>query len=353
MTQIADLETPCVVIDLARVEANLKRAQDHASANGYRLRPHIKTHKLPRFARRALDLGAVGITVQKLGEAEVMAGAGLEDIFLPYNIVGEKKLSRLKALNEKITLSLTADSPDTVAGYAATFADPGSKPLTVLIECDTGGARCGVQSPAQALALARQIVVSPGLRFGGLMSYPPRGRYAEADRWLADAKSLLEAAGIDVPVISSGNSPDIWHTGDTVVTERRPGTYIYFDRSQVDFGVATYADCALTVLTTVVSRPTATRIVVDAGSKSLSSDLLNQTTYGAVLGHEDITVSSLSEEHGVIELKEAADWPRVGDRIRIIPNHACVVSNLFDSVQLMSTDGSIETVPVAARGRVD
>jgi len=210
-----------------------------------------------------------------------------------------------------------------------------------------------VQSPAQALALARQIVMSHGLRFGGLMSYPPRGRFAEADRWLADAKAMLEAAGIEVPVITSGNSPDIWHTGDTVVTERRPGTYIYFDRSQVDFGVATYADCALTVLTTVVSRPTATRIVIDAGSKSLSSDLLNQTTYGAVLGHEDITVTSLSEEHGVIELKEPADEPRVGDRIRIIPNHACVVSNLFDTVQLLNVDGTVESEPVAARGRVD
>jgi len=353
MTKIDDLDTPCVVIDLARVEANLRRVQEHASANGYRLRPHIKTHKLPRFAKRALELGAIGITVQKLGEAEVMADAGLGDVFLPYNIIGEKKLSRLRALNEKITLSLTADSPDTVAGYAATFADPGARPLTVLIECDTGGARCGVQSPAQALALARQIVMSPGLRFGGLMSYPPRGRFAEADRWLADAKAMLEAAGIEVPVITSGNSPDIWHTGDTVVTERRPGTYIYFDRSQVDFGVATYADCALTVLTTVVSRPTATRIVIDAGSKSLSSDLLNQTTYGAVLGHEDITVTSLSEEHGVIELKEPADEPRVGDRIRIIPNHACVVSNLFDAVQLLNVDGTVESEPVAARGRVD
>ena len=353
MIKLDDLETPCVVIDLARVEANLKRAQDHASANGYALRPHIKTHKLPRFARRALELGAVGITVQKLGEAEVMADAGLTDIFLPYNIIGSKKLSRLKALNERIALKVTADSPDTIAGYAAAFANPGAKPLTVLIECDTGGGRCGAQSPTQALALARQIAMAPGLRFGGLMSYPPRGRYREADRWLADAKSMLEAAGIDVPVVTSGNSPDIWHTGDSVVTERRPGTYIYFDRSQVDFGVATYADCALTVLTTVVSRPTAKRIVLDAGSKSLSSDLLNQSTYGAVLGHEDITVASLSEEHGVIELSEPSDWPRIGDRLRMIPNHACVVSNLFDNVHLVSADGSVEPVAVAARGRVD
>jgi D-serine deaminase-like pyridoxal phosphate-dependent protein len=350
MTKIADLETPCVVIDLARVEANLARAQAHALANGHVLRPHIKTHKLPRFAQRQVELGAVGITAQKLGEAEVMADAGLRDIFVPYNIVGAQKLARLKALNDRVTLSVTADSPGTVAGYAATFRD---KPLIVLIECDTGGARCGVQSPAQALALARQIVMAPGLRFGGLMTYPARGKMVEADRWLADAKAVLEEAGIAVPRITAGNSPDMWHTGDTVVTERRPGTYIYFDRSQVAMGAASFADCALTVLTTVVSRPTATRVVLDAGSKSLSSDLFGLTGHGVVMGHEDVVIGALSEEHGVIELESPSDWPRIGERLRIIPNHACVVSNLFDAVHLVAADGSIETVPVAARGRVD
>ncbi len=352
MAKIADLETPCVVIDLAKVEANLARAQAHSVANGYALRPHIKTHKLPRFAKRQVELGAVGITAQKLGEAEVMADAGLTDIFVPYNIVGDKKLERLAALNERITLSVTADSPDTLAGYARTFATR-SKPLTVLIECDTGGERCGVQSPAQALALARHITASPGLRFGGLMTYPPRGKFAEADKWLADAKAMIEQAGISVPRITSGNSPDIWHTGDTVVTERRPGTYIYFDRSQVEAGVATFADCALTVVATVVSRPTSRRAIIDSGSKSLTSDTLGLTGFGVIAGHEHIAIAALNEEHGIINLPEPSDWPRVGERIQIIPNHACVVSNLFDVVHLEGTGGEIETVPVAARGRVD
>jgi D-serine deaminase-like pyridoxal phosphate-dependent protein len=351
MAKIADLETPCVVIDVARVEANLARVQAHARANNYALRPHIKTHKLPGFAKRQLELGAVGITAQKLGEAEVMADAGVSDIFVPYNIVGASKLARLAALNDRITLSVTADSPDTVSGYAATFLGRG-KPLTVLIECDTGGGRCGVQTPAQALALARHIAMSPGLRFGGLMTYPARGKFTEADRWLADAKGLIEDAGIEVPRITSGNSPDIWHTGDSVVTERRPGTYIYFDRSQVAFGAASFGDCALTVLATVVSRPTATRAVIDAGSKALSSDTLGLTGFGVIQGREEIAIAALSEEHGVIELPDASDWPRVGDRIRIVPNHACVVSNLFDVVNLMGPDGDVETVPVAARGRV-
>lgn len=352
MPKIADLETPCVVIDLAKTEANLARVQAHATANGYALRPHIKTHKLPRFAKRALELGAIGITAQKVGEAEVMADAGLTDIFVPYNILGDTKLARLAVLNDRITISVTADSPDPVAGYARPFLGR-AKPLTVLIECDTGGGRCGVQLPTQTLALARQIAQAPGLRFGGLMTYPGRGKFAEADRWLADAKAMIEAAGLPVDRITSGNSPDIWHTGDTVVTERRPGTYIYFDRSQVEFGAATFADCALTVLATVVSRPTATRAVIDAGSKALSSDTLGLTAFGVIRNREEIVVASLSEEHGVIELPEASDWPRVGERIHIIPNHACVVTNLFDAVHLVDSKGDVEAVPVAARGRVD
>ncbi len=351
MAGIADLETPCVVIDAARVEANLARAQAHAAANGYALRPHIKTHKIPRFALRQVELGATGITAQKLGEAEVMADAGLTDIFVPYNIVGTMKLARLKALNARVTMSVTADSPDTVVGYAATFS--ADAPLTVLVECDTGGGRCGVQSAAQALALARQISGAAGLRFGGLMTYPPKGDPTAADRWMAEAKGLIEQAGIAVPRVTAGNSPDMWHTGDATITERRPGTYIYFDRSQVSFGSATWDDCAMTVLATVVSRPTATRAVVDAGSKSLSSDLFGQTGHGVIQGREDVVIAALSEEHGVIELAAPSDWPRVGERVRIVPNHCCVVSNLFDDVHLLHPDGEIETVPVAARGRVD
>ncbi|HWA20504.1 MAG TPA: D-TA family PLP-dependent enzyme [Devosia sp.] len=351
MNKISDLDTPCVLIDIDRVEANLAGAQAHADENGYRLRPHTKTHKLPRFAKRQVELGAVGITVQKLGEAEVMADAGLTDIFLPYNIVGPIKLARLKALNERVVLSVTADSPDTVAGYAATFR--GGKPLTVLVECDTGGGRCGVQSPAQALALARQINMTEALRFGGLMTYPALHKWSEAAHWLGEAKAMIEAAGAPVPVVTAGNSPDMWHAGDAVVTERRPGTYIYFDRSQVAYRAARWQDCALTVLTTIVSRPTATRIVIDAGSKSLSSDLMGLTGHGAVLGNEDVIVKSLSEEHGVIELESPSEIPRVGNRQRIIPNHACVVSNLFDHVHFIRGDDVLETVPVAARGRVD
>lgn len=348
---IADLETPCVLIDLDIVEANLARAQQEADRLGLKLRPHIKTHKLPRFAKRQVELGAVGITVQKLGEAEVMADAGLDDLFLPYNIMGASKLRRLKALNERVKLAVTADSPDTVAGYAATFA--AGKPLTVLVECDTGMGRCGVQTPAQALALARQIGLAQGLRFGGLMTYPPAGGRDKAEAWLAEAVALLTQAGIDCPVVSSGGTPDMFrgHAG-TVVTEYRSGTYIYNDRMQQKFGACTWNDCALTVLATVVSRPTAGRAVIDAGSKALSSDAPGLDGFGRIVGYETATLKSLSEEHCVVELSSPSDSPRIGETIRIIPNHACVVSNLFDAVHLIRGGQVVETVPVAARGKV-
>lgn len=352
MTTIDDLDTPAVLIDIDRVEANLKRAQAHADANGYRLRPHIKTHKLPRFAKRQVELGAVGITAQKLGEAEVMADAGISDIFVPYNIWGANKLKRLAALHDRVTVSVTADSPETVTEYATAFSGA-AKPLTVLVECDTGTRRCGVQSPAQALALARQIALAPGLTFGGLMTYPPAGRLDEAEAWLREATDLFAQAGIVVPRVTSGNTPDMWRTGQSVVTERRPGTYIYYDRMQVAAGAASWDDCALTVLATVVSRPTPTRAILDTGSKSLSSDISPSLTgYGLVEG-TDLTLKYLNEEHGVIEMPEPFDSLRIGQRVRIVPNHVCVVSNLFDRVHLVSGSEVVEVLPVAARGRVD
>lgn len=353
MTDILKLDTPAVLIDLDRVEANLKRVQDYADRNGLKLRPHIKTHKLPRFAKRAMELGAVGITVQKLGEAEVFADAGITEIFLPYNIIGPAKLARLKALHSRIHITVTADSAETVEGLSHTFAGAAT-PLTVLVECDTGMGRCGVQTPAAALALAEKIANSPGLHFGGLMTYPAAGQVEANAAWLAAARLGLTAAGLPPAVVSNGGTPDIWRAHEvTAATEHRPGTYIYMDRFQVAKGVGTFDDCALTVLATVVSRPTEDRAIVDAGSKSLTSDLLGMTGYGRIEAYPDAVITGLSEEHGTIDLSACANRPKIGDKLRIIPNHACVVSNLFDKVTLISGNAVVETVAVDARGRVD
>jgi D-serine deaminase-like pyridoxal phosphate-dependent protein len=347
------LDTPCVLIDLDRVEANMKRAQAYADAHGLKLRPHIKTHKLARFARRQIELGAVGITCQKLGEAETMADAGLEDIFLPYNILGERKLARLKALAARVRISVAADSDTTVAGLAGAFADA-PRPLPVFVECDTGMGRCGVQKPQEALALARTIAAAPNLVFAGLMTYPAAGAVAANAAWLAGAVELLTREGLAPAVVSNGGTPDLWQAGDVAVaTEHRPGTYIYLDRYQVAKGVGALDDCALTVLATVVSRPTPDRAIVDAGSKALTSDTLGLEGFGLVLGYPDVTIRSLSEEHGALDLSASAKKPEIGERLRIVPNHACVVSNLFDTVALIRGEAVVEIAPVTARGRVD
>lgn len=350
--KIEDIETPCVLVDRRIAEANLVRAQDYADANGMRLRPHIKTHKLPLFARRQIELGAIGITCQKLGEAEVMADAGLTDIFLPYNILGKGKLDRLAALHRRIAISVTADSRTTVDGYAERFRDAGH-PLRVLVECDTGAGRCGVQSVAEAVELAQAIDAAPGLRFEGLMTYPPRGKLAEVEAWLTAARDELASRGLEPRTISNGGSPDFYSAAMVkAATEHRPGTYIYSDRTQVAYGHGTIADCALTVIATVVSRPNADRAVVDAGSKALAADLSPAGGHGHVVEYPEAAVTGLSEEHGVIDLSKSSRKPQVGERVRIVPNHVCVVSNLFDAVHITEDGETAEPVPVAARGRL-
>jgi D-serine deaminase-like pyridoxal phosphate-dependent protein len=350
---LPDIDTPAVLIDLARVEANLSRAQAYADRHQLSLRPHIKTHKLPRFAKRQIELGAVGITCQKIGEAEVMADAGIREIFLPYNILGAQKLARLSALADRVNLSVTADSAATVEGLSATFATRSGK-LAVLVECDTGMGRCGVQSPGAAVDLARLIDRAPGLRFGGLMTYPALGAIETNAAWLKLAVDQLREAGLPPETVSNGGTPDLWHAHEVAsASEHRPGTYIYLDRFQVTRGVGTLEDCALTVLATVVSRPTADRAIIDAGSKALTSDTLGLEGFGHVIGYPEAVIRSLSEEHGTVDLSLCCDKPALGESLRIIPNHACVVSNLFDRVILVEGDRVVESVPVAARGRVD
>jgi D-serine deaminase-like pyridoxal phosphate-dependent protein len=353
MSDITELDTPAVLIDIDRVEANLKRVQDYGDSHGLKIRPHIKTHKLPRFAQRAIELGAVGITVQKLGEAEVMADAGITEIFLPYNILGAAKLQRLRALAQRVHMTVTADSEQTVAGLSLAFASE-DKPLTVLVECDTGMGRCGVQTPEDAVALAQKIDAAPGLKFGGLMTYPAAGKVEANAQWLATAKDLLTNAGLPPAIVSNGGTPDLWRAHEvTVATEHRPGTYIYMDRFQVEKNVGGFEDCALTVLATVVSRPTENRAIIDAGSKSLTSDTLGLVGFGLIEAYPGAVITGLSEEHGTIDLTACENKPVIGEKIRIIPNHACVVSNLFETVTLISGNQVVETVPVAARGRVD
>ena len=346
------LDTPCVLVDLDIAEANIRKYQAHCDSNGLRLRPHIKTHKLPSLAKYQIAQGAVGITCQKVSEAEAMiAEGGIDDVLISYNILGDTKTARLRALSEKVLLSVVADNSVVATGLSRAFAEA-AKPLTVLVECNTGADRCGVASPAAAAELARLIDSLPGLEFGGLMTFPPVGRMDEAETWLNEAKSLIESDGLEVKVVSSGGSPDMWRThGKGSVTEHRIGTYVYNDRSLVAHGACTWEDCALRVLATVVSVPSPNHAIIDAGSKVLTTDLFGQVGHGHVLGRDDLAIDQLSEEHGRI----VSDGPinlNVGERVQIVPNHACVVANMLDRVEGVRGPDLAGSMPVAARGQV-
>jgi D-serine deaminase-like pyridoxal phosphate-dependent protein len=207
--------------------------------------------------------------------------------------------------------------------------------------------------PEEALALAKHIAGSDGLCFAGLMTYPAKGTVTQANAWMERATALLKEAGLSPEMVSTGGTPDIWHSDENrAATEYRPGTYIYMDRFQVQEGVGSFDDCALTVLATVVSRPTDNRAVLDTGSKSLTSDTLGLQGFGRIVEYPDAAIVSLSEEHGVVDLSNSKAKPEVGEMVRIIPNHVCPVSNLFDEVIFVRGNDVIETVPVAARGKV-
>jgi D-serine deaminase-like pyridoxal phosphate-dependent protein len=348
--RIEDLETPVPVIDLDRVERNLAKMQAYCDKHGLKLRPHIKTHKLPHFARRQCELGAVGITCQKLGEAEVMADAGLDDIFISYPLIGPAKALRLAALARRVHMRVAADNPLALE-TAARAAQAAQAPIGVLIEFDSGNKRTGVTSVDQALELA-QAAQAAGLRFDGLMTYPSSAATAE---FVAAAKRRFGAEKIEIAVVSGGGTPNAWHAHEIAgLTEVRVGTYIYQDRATVGAGAATLGECALEVYATVVSRPTDDRAVIDAGSKTLSSDLVAPAFgrgYGLLLDYPDAVVERLNEEHGVIDVSGCSNKPGLGERVRILPNHVCVVSNLHDAVIATREGVVVDIWPVAARGR--
>jgi D-serine deaminase-like pyridoxal phosphate-dependent protein len=349
---INSLETPVPVVQLAVAERNLRRAQEHFDRNGIRLRPHIKTHKNVEWARRQVELGAVGIACQKLGEAEVMADGGITDILVSFPIVGQGKLRRLAALAKRATVSCVVDDIVTLSGIARAAADEGVQ-LGIKVECDTGGGRCGVQDSGQALELARWAADRKCLRFEGLMTYPPLGRRAEVDRMLREMKGAIEDVGIPVPQVSTGGTPEMYRVDGTgVETEYRPGTYIYSDRYMANHGVGTLDDCALRIIATVVSRPTVDRAIIDAGSKTLSSDLMGFGDHGLIVEYPQVRLAKLSEEHGILDLTGSNARPAIGERITIVPNHACAVSNLFDRIYGADGDRIARVITIDARGRV-
>src|SRR5215472_7491899 len=344
--------TPCAVIDMDKVERNIARVQAACAAAGVANRPHIKTHKSPMLAKMQIAAGARGITCQKLGEAEVMAEAGIDDILISYNLLGEEKMARLGALQARANMTVAADNPVVVADLpkAAAASD---RPLSVVVECDTGRKRAGVETPAEAIALARQIAASKGLHFGGFMLYPTETGWAEAQKFYDEALAGVREHGLDAAMVSTGGSPNLVNLGKLKgATEHRPGTYIYNDRMQVAAGVATLDDCALTIYSTVVSRAAPERGILDAGSKTLTSDTGGLEGHGLILEHPEARIARFAEEHGFLDLTRSNTRPKVGDVVRIVPNHVCVVVNMMDEVVMVRGDEIVGVLPVAARGKL-
>ncbi len=348
---IDELETPVPVIDLDRVEHNLAKMQAYCDRHGLKLRPHIKTHKIPALARRAVELGASGITCQKLGEAEVMADAGLDDILISYPLIGTAKAGRLAALAQRAHMRVAVDNP-LALDTAARAASAAGQPIGVLVEFDSGNKRTGVTTPEEVLQLARTVRETEPLSFDGLMTYPSS---PQTSGFVAAARQLLMQDGIEIAIVSGGGTPNAWQAHEIAgVTEVRVGTYIYHDRATVGTGVASLDECALHLHATVVSRPTEDRAIIDAGSKSLSSDLVPPSVgagYGLLLDYPDAVIERLNEEHGIVDLARCDRKPALGERVRILPNHVCVVSNLHDDV-VVSRGGRVkDNWHVAARGR--
>ncbi len=347
-----DLETPAVLVDLTVVEANIHRAQRLFDQLGKGFRPHIKTHKIPFLARLQLQAGAVGIACQKISEAEIFAAEDFDDILLCYNLLSPEKIAKARTLAERGQITVVADNSDVVRALSAGMAGSDT-PLRVLVECDTGMGRCGVQSPEAARDLARLIADAKGLTFGGLMTYPKPDDEARVEVFLSAARDLCLAETGSCDTISGGGTPTLAKAALTpIITEYRAGTYIYNDRSLIARGACSVADVALTVLATVISRPTADRAILDAGSKTLSSDLFGLQGYGLLPDYPEAVITGLSEEHGHVDLRLCPTRPKVGDKVQIIPNHTCPVSNLTDRVFFHRGGEVLRPADVAARGCV-
>jgi D-serine deaminase-like pyridoxal phosphate-dependent protein len=367
------IPTPRVFVDRGRLRANIAAMQARASAAGVRLRPHAKTHKSPAIAKMQIDAGAVGICCAKVGEAEVFADAGITDVRLPYptNPVNAK---RVMALQDRIRISTVVDNLEVAQQWSSAMAADGRR-LDVLVKVDVGFHRCGINPDSpDALNTLQEIAACPGLRFLGLLSHAGHGYHAESNDTLERIAACeiqiltrlaagLKSAGVEIQEISVGATPTArFIATQKGVTEMRPGNYVFFDRTQVGLGSASVEQCSLGIVATVVSRPDPARVVFDAGSKTLSSDGLRgfgtSVGYGLVYAslearHPDpsIVIERLSEEHSVARVPTDCRL-KAGDRVHLLPNHACVVANLTEEMLLVDGLEIVDRISVAARARV-
>ena len=355
----AGLDTPRVVVDLVRVAANIAALQAEMDRRGIALRPHAKTHKSVAIARLQLAAGARGITVGTLGEAEVFAAAGIDDVFLAYPLRADgPKADRLRALHETCAgLAVGIDSAGSADRLAVAIAGS-SRPLEVLVEIDAGNHRTGLASPDAAVEVARAargagLVVRGVFSHGGHGYAMGAGPAAGADevRCLGAAAAALRTDGFEVSIVSAGSTPTMLSAAAGPVTEVRAGTYVYGDRQQWALGAIPADGCAVAVAATVVAVH-ADRVVLDAGAKALTKDRAAWLTgHGAVVGYPDLVIERVNDYHGVSIAPPGAARPRLGEVVAIVPNHVCPVIDLVDAVVAVAADGSTSEWPVDARGR--
>jgi D-serine deaminase-like pyridoxal phosphate-dependent protein len=354
----AALDTPDVVVDLDRVDARIAGLAAVMRERGVALRPHAKTHKSIEFGRRQLASGAGGLTVATIGEAEVYADVGFDDLFIAYPVIaaGPKAL-RLRALADLCKLSVGADS---VAGLEALAdATRGARPAAVLIEIDVGGHRTGVPPGAAGTLASRAVGL--GLTVRGVFTHGGHGYGGRAERvaaaqdevtGLAAAAEAVRAAGIEPLVISAGSTPTAELSARGPVTEERPGTYIFGDRQQAFLEGRSFDDTALLVASTVVSHGPGDGFVVDAGAKILGKDVAPYLAgHGTVVGYPEAVISRVNDHHGVVDLPAGAARPAVGEIVWIAPNHVCPVVNLVDEYVVAQAGRIVDRWPVDARGR--
>lgn len=359
-----DLDTPALLIDLDIMERNLARVADYARQHRLRLRPHTKTHKIPALGRQQLALGAAGLTVAKVSEAEVMLDAGSPDLLIAYPTFGSAKLARLIEVARKTKVTMSLDSLD-IARPLSAAAQAAGVSIGVLAEFDVGLGRVGVDAGEPLLALVQGIEALPGLTFEGLAFYPGQIKKMDAeghaelkhvsDR-VAGALDLLTRHSIACPIVSAGSTPTWDHTHEVSgVNEMRPGTYIFNDRNTVGSGACAWEDCAANVLTTVVSTARPHQMILDGGSKTFSSDRLansSEVTFGRIVEAPEAKFHKMNEEHGFVDLTGVDRSFVVGERVRVIPNHVCVAVNLHERVYGLRGDHVESIWLVAGRGKL-
>ena len=354
-----DVATPALVIDVAQARRNIERLVEYLRPLGIALRPHTKTHKSLRMAQMQLDAGARGLSVAKVGEAEVLSQV-CDDILVAFPALDSARTTRIAELAKRITVRVAVDSQLAVDALAEA-ARAASVTVGVLVELDVGAQRTGVQTVAQALDLARHVDQTDGVRLDGLFYYPGHIRDQYEQKFiplgekLNEAIALWHAHGLAPAIVSGGSTPSqYWSHLLPMTTEIRPGNGIYFDRNALSIGYCAQHDCAAKIITTVVSNAVPGKVVLDAGSKTLTSDRLLGATghggYGLIEQYPEAVINNLSEEHGEVDVSNCAQPPKLGERVSVIPNHICVAVNMQTFVYFKDDNGELERGPVDTRG---